>query len=219
MNLRTIMNKLREERKVFHSEADFQHSLGWMIREHHPNARVRLEVKNFYPTEASKGPKRKRTLRKSVDILVEVGRKKLAIELKYKTKKVKGFTTFTWDGEKFQVPTEGARDISRYDFLSDVIRLEKNVISGKVAGYAILLTNDPLYWEKPTIVTIDREFRIHKEKGMIKGRMKWQGAGKGTTKNREAPIVIKKEEGYPIVWKHYSDVEDSEFRYLLVQIG
>ena len=38
-----IMNKLKDERKVFHSEDDLKFSLATIIQQQYPNAKVRLE--------------------------------------------------------------------------------------------------------------------------------------------------------------------------------
>ena len=39
-----LMGSLADMRKVFHSEADFQHSLAWHIHQAMPESQVRLEV-------------------------------------------------------------------------------------------------------------------------------------------------------------------------------
>ena len=42
-----LMTGLAGTRKVFHSEADFQHALAWQIHEAMPESRIRLEVDAF----------------------------------------------------------------------------------------------------------------------------------------------------------------------------
>lgn len=37
-----IVNKLKQKRKIFVSEADFQLELAWAIKENYPNAKIRL---------------------------------------------------------------------------------------------------------------------------------------------------------------------------------
>ena len=39
-----LMGSLADTRKVFHSEADFQHALAWHIHQAMPESQVRLEV-------------------------------------------------------------------------------------------------------------------------------------------------------------------------------
>ena len=48
-----LMTELSRTRKVFHSEADFQHALAWQIREHMPECEIRLEF-NPAPEEVRK---------------------------------------------------------------------------------------------------------------------------------------------------------------------
>jgi hypothetical protein len=53
------------------------------------------------------------------------------------------------DGEKFSLTTDGARDIGSYDFFKDIARLERYVSAeDNTMGYALLLTNDDLYWKE-----------------------------------------------------------------------
>ena len=47
-NIYKIIDKLKEKRKLFVSEADFQLELAWIIKEEYPNAKVRLEIINGY---------------------------------------------------------------------------------------------------------------------------------------------------------------------------
>jgi hypothetical protein len=46
--LETLMADLAAERPLFHSEADFQFALAWLIQRQHPEATVRLEYKPLY---------------------------------------------------------------------------------------------------------------------------------------------------------------------------
>ena len=65
--------------------------------------------------------------------------------------------------ERFVLRDQGAQDIRRYDFLMDIQRLEDEVSEGRARqGFAILLTNDPSYWQPPRRdETVDAAFRIH----------------------------------------------------------
>src|SRR5580693_223840 len=44
MQIETIIQSLRKQRSIFHSEADFQHALAWELHLDNPSAHVRLEV-------------------------------------------------------------------------------------------------------------------------------------------------------------------------------
>ena len=69
-----LMGSLADTRKVFHSEADFQHALAWRIHQAMPESQVRLEV------DVMQVEHRRRFL----DIWLPL--EGIAIELKYKTR-------------------------------------------------------------------------------------------------------------------------------------
>ena len=72
LDLAAALAALAEERPVFHSEADFQHSLAWVIRERHEDIEVRLE--RPVTLDGQRG---------HVDIWVRDSDGEKAIELKY----------------------------------------------------------------------------------------------------------------------------------------
>ena len=198
-----LMVTLAEERPIFHSEADFQHALAWQLHKAMPNEEIRLEYKPF------------QNERMYLDIwLPGAG---VAIELKYLTKGLEQRSR----QESFALLDQEARDIRRYDFLRDVQRLERVEADFELAevGYAILLTNDPLYWELSSRSTIDKDFRLH-EGRKITGDMTWSPkAGKGTTNGREEPIRLIC--SYDCVWRDYfsfGEATNQQFRYLMVEV-
>src|SRR5207237_4626292 len=90
--------ELRRSRRVFHSEADFQHALALAITASDPEARVRLETR---PLPGMR-----------LDLLVSgPGAGCLAVELKYLTAAWSGED----DGERFTLLGQGAQDIRAYD--------------------------------------------------------------------------------------------------------
>ena len=205
LNVEDVLNKLSKKRPVFHSEADFQHSLAWEIHEMHPDLNIRLEKREEINGEDL-----------HLDIFIFRNSKVCALELKYKTKRLK----VTISNEDYDLKDQGAQDLGRYYFCKDIEKLEKvleKYPSG--TGFAIFLTNDDLYWRMPPNPnTADEDFRIH-EGRTIKGKLEWkEWASLGTIRGRESPIELAGE--YEIHWKDYSDlkVKNGKFRYLLVKI-
>lgn len=202
-----VMAELSCKRPIFHSEADFQHALAWQIKKIVPDCEVRLEYKPD-PDE-----------RMYVDIWLSLSGLRVALELKYTTQ----ILNHKVAGELFSLKHQGARDIRRYDFLKDIERLETLVQLGKVRdGFAILLTNDSAYWKKRSARsadTFDAQFHLYDGR-KICGELAWKkGAGRGTTKKREAHLFFKKR--YKLLWREYGNVDTdkhSEFRYLLVHV-
>ena len=43
IDITDVLDELSKNRPVFHSEADFQHALGWKIHEKYPDFNIRLE--------------------------------------------------------------------------------------------------------------------------------------------------------------------------------
>lgn len=215
MDIEKALEDLSKKRPIFHSEADFQHALAWALHDQDTNLEIRLE-------KCIDG--------KYIDIWLENKDKVYAIELKYKTRNQKNndrLVELNHNGEAFILKNQGAQDIARYDFLKDIKRLEelKNFEGKNYAGYAIFLTNEPLYWKEPKKKdTCDKEFRIHDDRVFKEGKTyKWaKQTGKGTKKGRTKPIKLNL--GTTLKWKKYSDFAIDEyrkintFRYLLVEV-
>ena len=214
MNIRTLLTDLAKTRKVFHSEADFQHALAWHIHKDMRDSQIRLEV-NTMPVEHPK---------MYVDIWLP--KEKIAIELKYRTRRVEPEP----NGEPFALLEQGAQNQGRYDFLQDIQRLElmRSIPGFCEAGYAVLLTNDWLYWECPgpeSRDTMDSAFRIH-EGRKICGKLKWsKQPSPGTTRGRDKSIQLKG--SYRLRWQDYSCIPEKspgkgkprgKFRYLAVSV-
>lgn len=202
----SIIQELAKERPIFHSEADFQHALAWMLHEHYPSLRVRLEVNPYKDGQ-----------RAYQDILLRSNGAALSLELKYKTRKL----DYSYDDEDFHLLDQSAQDIGRYDFIKDIVRLERFVKSHPSAsGIAIFLSNDASYWKSARENTVDVMFRIH-ENVTLRGKLGWGDlASAGTMRGREKILELLDE--YPLVWKDYSHldgVRNGEFRYLMLAVG
>ena len=174
-------------RPIFHSEADFQFSLAWMIKEQYPNCDIRLEfVPEFNPNL-------------HLDILVILDGKWIPIELKYTTRKC----IKTINDEVYVLKEQGAKDQGCYNYLKDIMRIEefRNKSNNFIEGYTIKITSEISYLKPPSKVDCTyAEFSI--EEGSIKtGCMNWSSnTGKGTMRGMEAPIVLTGI--YPIIGKN-----------------
>ncbi len=204
-DVEATLKQLAHERPLFHSEADFQHAVAWLLRERFPDLAVRLE----YPLPSESG-------RAYADIWLRTAQGPIALELKYWKRNLQ----VTLDGEEFNLRFQGAQDLARYDFLKDVSRVERLVAEKRArAGAVIAITNDHLYWQEGRPNTVDADFRIH-EGRRLSGTMRWSDAASaGTTQSREAPITLGGE--YRPAWKHYFTVDGQqygEFRYLFLSV-
>ena len=206
VSIEALLATLAGSRRVFHSEADFQHALAWQIHEAMPETQIRLEV------DVMQVERRRRFL----DIWLPV--EGVAIELKYKTRGLE----LEQDDESFVLRNQSAQDQGRYDFLRDIQRLEHmhSKLEQCKAGYAVLLTNDSSYWKVPTHRDpVDADFRVHEGRA-VSGALAWAAsAGPGTVKGRESPIRIRG--SYRLRWQEYSSFPGrsyGSFRYLAVSV-
>ena len=204
LDLRSILSRLAQSRPVFHSEADFQHALAWECRQSAPDVPVRLEYR--LPLD---GP------RTYADLWLRDPDGPTYVELKYWTRRL----DVEVDGERFGLTNQAAQDLSRYDFIRDLERVE-GAVHAELArlGYVIALTNDSGYWSPPRPGTVDAAFRLHDGR-KLHGEFGWAPhAGAGTMRGRERPLAVTGR--YTCRWETYSQlgIEGGEFRYLFVRV-
>ena len=208
-DIHRVLERLAEKRPVFHSEADFRFALAWQIEKMTPDAGVRLE----WPFSLS-GSNR------YLDIWLRTAG--IAIELKYRTR----LLSIEHGGERFSLKNKMANNYGRYGFIDDIRRIERIAADLRTVdrsefshGYAVLLTNDPLYWRVGGKGANDEEFRIHEDR-LLTGTMDWtKGPSKGMTKNHRHPLTLSG--SYELHWEDYIEHsgKNGTFRYLAVQIS
>src|SRR4051812_8446151 len=109
----TFMRRLAASRPVFHSEADFQHAFAWELHRLIPDGQFRLECKRAGLESRAR-----------LDIWIRRPTGSfMAVELKYKKRPLQ----VEIDSEIYDLTSDGAQVIGRYDFLLDVCRLERVV--------------------------------------------------------------------------------------------
>ncbi len=202
-----IMATLAKERPLFHSEADFQHTMAWEIHCRLPDTSVRLE----YPVVHD-------GRQMHIDIWVGNRDGGVAVELKCETRAL----ACNDRGEVYELSKHGAYPQGRYDFLRDIQRVEHVALNrGGCAAHAVFLTNDSSYWrESAKDDIVDAAFRVHQGRA-VSGELKWaEATGDRTMKGREDPIHLQS--AYTTDWQRYSAPSDGpcgEFRYVLASVG
>ena len=206
IDLDDVMAHLAFQRPVFHSEADFQHAFAWEIHRQLPDASIRLELPHALPDRPI-----------HLDVSIRRGDAVLAVELKYATRAF----VMQAGGEDFALKNHSAQDERRHDFIKDIERVER-IIAGQTtaSGFAILLTNDSLFWRQGRDGSVDAAFQIWEGRD-LHGTLGWGAmAGSGTTKGRASPRVLAGR--YRLKWRDYSHpapINGGEFRYLAVRVG
>jgi hypothetical protein len=198
--LTEVIARLRQDRPVFHSEADLQHSFARVLWELAPKIQSRLEVRQNAPDAAGA---------EYLDLLCTGPSARTAIEFK--------FFTAQWAGAAGQPPEEyalkshAATDLARLGFVSDIARLERFGTRPDQNGLALLITSEAGLWMPPKQVgTRDRDFRIHQGRTLT-GQLLWGGGD-------YEPNTRTLRGSYLLNWQPYSlqDGLRGEFRYLSV---
>lgn len=213
MELEKVLKKILDNlSEPFVSEADFQFSLAWELKKYlGKNTEIILEYPERVPqTEQNK----------YYDIaIVQQGKKKSFIELKYKTKQTE--ITRHQQGP-IKLKNQEARDFGNYDFIRDIQRMEEATNIYGTTNYCVLLTNDSGYWIKKDVIkkngqkVIDANFKLY-EPGPITGKLKWDDNKK---KHKQERDDIKLERTYHLSWKSIAQLknETNEWKYLLVEV-
>ena len=202
-DIKMVMGKLSSERKVFHSEIDFQSSLEDKIREFYPDYEIFLECPALIGNKPA-----------YIDMVLKKDEKIIPIELKYKTKELKY--------KIFNLKNQSANDLACYDYLKDIARVESFTGPNFEKGFCIFLTNDLGYLNEPNVNAGYKEFSIHEGRKINKNNsLKWgESSGEGTRKGRENPITLKFD--YQFNWEDYSDLNskssNDKFKYLVSEI-
>lgn len=146
-----IIVSLSKVRKLFWSEDDFKFAFATQVQlKFGKAAEVRLEKR--YKGENDKNS--------YTDIVVRLNGKNFPIELKYKT--VKG-SYADFGNEVVELMTHSAVDLGCYAYLKDINRLEylaKNDPDFE-RGFAIILTNEPLYFKDTGRRSVYEAFKIY----------------------------------------------------------
>lgn len=221
------LHHVSQRRPVFHSEADFQHELALELS--HAGYRVRLEVPREVELNGT-------AVRAELDLLVQApggpldrnrgtavgGAGWTVIELKY----VKVPTVIVHQGETYDLAGSWGTNLSRFDALADLRRVERIVAAGLASqGHAVFLTNAEDAWNVDVTGrrNMGRQFSLHAGRALPAGvPLDWVPANPtvGSVSEKRlapyAPITLARAQ--TCTWTPYSEfhVPDGEFRYLLL---
>ena len=203
-DLDRLMHGLSQARPIFHSARDFQHVLASHIHKVLPDCQVQLNFPIPIPGKNL-----------HLDIWLETER--LGIKLIYTTRGL----DLDWGNERYLLRDHGGQPPRRYEFLNVVQRIEEAITHGPAKmGYAIMLTNQPQYWNPPSKQdVIDAAFRLHHGR-KVAGELTWaEHAGEETTRGKVNSINLLG--SYSLHWRDYSRLGEGtnqQFRYLAVAV-
>jgi hypothetical protein len=200
VSLPEAMARLQQDRPVFHSERDLQHSFARVLWELAPKIQSRLEVRQNAPDAVGA---------EYLDLLCIGPSARTAIEFKYRTAEWTGTTGSP--AEDYSLRSHSATDLARLGFVTDITRLERFSNRPDQNGLALLITNEAALWTPPKRdSTRDRDFRIHQGRTLT-GQLLWGGGD-------YEPNTRTLRGTYPLSWQPYSvpGGPGGEFRYLPV---
>ena len=197
LDLNRVLEKMSQSKRnggIFHSESDFQFQLAWNIKEMYPVVDVALE----YCFNDGR-----------IDIVISFpDGKEIPIELKYFVKPVEGYNLNT-QNDTWRV----------YEVLKDVSRIERFIEDKKTNGYTILLSNASIYWRGPSEKNKPNYYNFALTDGKkleANTPLNWlDPEATAVTESRKNKIVLNQK--YLFNWKDYKEVENSQFRYLIIE--
>ena len=214
-----IIVALSKVRRLFWSEDDFKFAFATQIRLKFGNAaEIRLEKR--YKGENGKNS--------YTDIVVRMGGRNFPIELKYKT--AEG-TYADLNNEAVGLMTHSAVDLGCYAYLKDINRLEYLAKTDPdfERGFAIILTNEPLYYMDTGRSSVYDAFKIYDGK-TVSGMLDWDRSNYDIEK---LPSWLKSHTAFELTgsydmnWRNYGSVLQSlddpadctQFKYQIAVVG
>jgi hypothetical protein len=192
-----LLDDLSKKRPVFHSEADFQHALAWLIHEKYPAISIRLEQPFGNVGE--------------IDILLLKDDSEFLLELKYKTSK----TLLDLNGEQYHLKSHGAQPLGRYDGIKDISRVEQS----ERPGATIFLTNESQYWRVSPMGN-GAAFSMQDERIIYSPIMlEWTNIENTNSIGAGRIYPIELRSNYAFCWRKFSQIGPNIFRYLLIMIN
>ncbi len=241
MDFNRVIEKLKKERELFHSEDDLKFALAFILKELYPNFHIRLEKpQNINMLKRNDENKKARA---PIDIIMVNSKtgELIPIELKYKTAKL----NIKKGNEIYDLTNHGAKDIGRFSFRKDIFRIEQFIQLNKKSnqGFVLIITNDSGYYSQDISKknVLDSHFSFHhgasikkkdkswnynninKEKyEFISQEKKWKYIGNkkyhwSCTGEKYFRLNLKSH--YNIEWEYYSKIDNSEFKFCLIAIN
>jgi hypothetical protein len=207
------LGRLEKKKRLFHSESHLSAWLTVTLKQMLGlSSMPKLQKAGFYSEN-------KRLL---LDMLFDHRGREYAVELKYARGPMGRGGPLPYKGDVYYAPKSGAADdITRFNFLKDVMRLESEIPRrDNSVGFALLLTNRRTLWEKGDETRNDTAFFLHD--GIPQGTLKWKWTPSPETRRRAGDGPLKINGNYSSAkWRTYTkipELENEMFRYLLVKV-
>lgn len=209
-----VLTALSKVRKLFWSEDDFKFEFATMIKVKFGD-KVDIRLEKRYEREKKSS---------YTDIVIKIGKQSFPIELKYKTVANR---YADYDGEEIQLKTHSAVDLGCYAYLKDIERLEYLSQTDETyeRGFAIILTNEPLYYKNTGKESVYDDFKIYEGREVHPGILDWDRSGYNPEKlpswlKSHPPFSLMR--SYKMEWMDYVSEENADghpqFKYQIAVI-
>ena len=209
-----VLTALSKVRKLFWSEDDFMFEFATMIKVKFGD-KVDIRLEKRYEREKKSS---------YTDIVIKIGKQSFPIELKYKTVANR---YADYDGEEIQLKTHSAVDLGCYAYLKDIERLEYLSQTDETyeRGFAIILTNEPLYYKNTGKESVYDDFKIYEGREVHPGILDWDRSGYNPEKlpswlKSHPPFSLMR--SYKMEWRDYVSEENADghpqFKYQIAVI-
>lgn len=194
-----VLTKLSEnpERRVFHSEADFQFQLAWGLKEQEGFDVILEYSENISNNE-----------RNRVDIVIVKNNKYIPIELKYFTKPHNNYKQLKQQNDTWRT----------YDYFEDLMRVESfvNTRDNSDEGYTIVLSNYNFFWQGNVKENVNYyDYRILHNREIKPRDYKWADSEAKSVKGTRREKKIKIKGNYKFKWDTFFKEKDLEFKYMI----
>ena len=206
-SVKLLLSSLQDN-EIFLSEDDLKFSLARLLEKCDNVSNVIVE----YPILASELYQKENEENDDckgicyIDIYFEYKRKKHFIELKYKTKECK---VVRHNINEFDLKEHGAISDNLYRIYKDIKRMERiKEIENGAKSYCFILTNEPGYWSP------------HNKSGTNISKVSLED-GKSTKEiiQYDEKDTIEINNSYNIEWIPYKNIENTTFKYLLIDMN
>lgn len=215
----SAFKNLKQKRRFFVSEADFQASFTWELMQAFKDW-SNVKIYREFPVRIYDN--KWRTI--YIDILIIADGKRFPIELKYKTDQIDSDTLYEDTGIpiRYILKPQGAEDEGCYDCWKDISRIEKLVDSGFAhSGIFICIANDKYYWNGQCNINSQAyAFRMNSGR-KCGGKYNWNLANcTKPEKLLKARPNLDIRSDYEFTWQDFYEMpaQNGLFKFLLVKI-
>lgn len=218
INITEVMKEVRRNKELFHSEAELQFEIGYVIRKLYKEANVEVFIeypahklinyKDFIGVTKNKIP--------TIDIVVKLKEELIPIEIKYIT------SNLTYDE---YILKGGNGEDKAFFYVTDIHRIEAFIEQYEsTEGYAILISNNSKWFSnsrtlRDSTFNYSQYYLADNNVNVLQGNVAYKIRKDNTLpKDLDKKFTLLSTTGYPTKWSDYSTLissKNNEFKMLI----